>query len=407
MRSLSRKEIENEMSGRWGSFFREMAPELADVFEGFPKQLPCPFTGGKTVFRSMKDRNITGGFYHNKDGPMKTGITAYAWYLANGCDTHSIPRTFVGQAMKDLSIWLTGGKVDIRKDLPKKVAQPATSGKSKREKEFNSIFLRKAWSEGVQITEDSLAVKYLRNRGIKLDFNKIPFRSVRFHPALEYRIGNMVLGNFPAIMLLVTDAHTGKSATIHAHYLSEDGEKNTEVEVNKKSLPLAEDSMNGCAVWLYDFLESEKLGWDTLGFAEGYETTLACIELTSIPVIPTVNKTLLSKVNVPGWVKRVVIFADHDAEYIVTYDKETKKPIRVKFHRAGEMAAFDLKDKLEALGLKVYIYTPPNEKEDFLDLKNRLEKEGIPFVLKDYRLLERPVEDEEKTNALKLELGIV
>jgi hypothetical protein len=406
---LDRNEIERQMTGRWYSFFRQYAQPLADIMDKMPNQQPCPFTGGKTVMRSYKrDGHTTGGFYHNKDGPMANGITAYAWYLDNGGDTHSLSRTSVGQAMRDISEWLTGGTNIVRKDLPKPVAT-TTKKKSDWEVKNNKEYLQKIWKEATHIkNEDSLAMKYLRKRGIKIPLELMPKDSIKFHPNLEYREGSLVLGSHPAILILVSDAVNGNNLTIHAHYLDNEGNKLTSIRTPKKTLPFPSETINGGAAWIYSSAFAQSIGWDTIGLAEGFETSLAALEMAEMPVIPTINKTLLGKISLPTWVKNLAIFADHDSEYLVTCD-ENQKPIRFKFHRAGEIAAFALKDRLEKerSDIKVYVFASPKEGEDFLDLKLRLEKEGVKFNLWDYLLTSSPQEDIEKTRMLKREHNII
>lgn len=87
---------------------------------------------------------------------------------------------------------------------------------------------------------------------------------------------------------------------------------------------------------------------DTLGIAEGIETALAASILFGVPCWAALNANRLAVWEPPAEVRKVVIFADNDANFV------------------GQTAAFDLAARLDHL--VVDIETPLDGGTDWVDV---------------------------------------
>lgn len=186
---------------------------------------------------------------------------------------------------------------------------------------------------------DSLR-KYFVNRGLVFKTSEVrKTDSLRFHPELEYydedENGNFVCkGKYPAIVCAIRDPK-GELITLHRTYLTKNGKK-LKVENAKKMMPVPMDkSVTGGSV---------RLGSPTngvLGLAEGLETALSVFRVyPDIPCWSTVNANLMASFVPPSGVHTVIIWADLDKS------------------RTGEDAAEILKERLEAVGIRVIICVP-------------------------------------------------
>src|SRR5690606_39807 len=129
----------------------------------------------------------------------------------------------------------------------------------------------------------------LARRGISLLLGD---KVVRFHPSLPYYDGEHWVGDYPAMLALVSDV-AGKPVTIHRTYLTQDGCKSP-VESPRKLMRYPSDrTITGGAIRLHESCSP------MLAIAEGLETALAVMEGTDLPVWCVINANLLEKFTPP------------------------------------------------------------------------------------------------------------
>lgn len=213
---------------------------------------------------------------------------------------------------------------------------------------------------GINSSLASPVHSYLRGRGITLRLNNISSDDVRFSSGLDYYEENEEkhyekIGVFPALVAAVRSPE-GEILTLHRTYLTPTGEK-ANVENPRKMMAVPDSvSLKGGAIRLGEPDNG------VLGVSEGLETALAATQGTGIPCWSTVNAVLLAQFEPPANVHTVVVFADKDHS------------------NTGEVAAEQLRVKLEASGIKVKVLMPqqiiPNG-EKGIDWNDVLVKHGM------------------------------
>lgn len=209
---------------------------------------PCPTCGGKDRFR-FDDKNGTGSFYCNNCG-AGDGFRLLA--LQYGLSSREV-LTMVANLLD----------VGSQATIPRKIYPPRGTP------EFNSWALRqleRTWSASLEVSAGDPVHRYLTQTR-KLTLPEVP-RALRFHPGLEYREDEKLIGTFPAMVAPVI-APNGKAVSIHRTYLTVDGKKASVPSPKKLMTPTKEGATRGAAIRLFEP--------DTrLGIAEGIETALAC-----------------------------------------------------------------------------------------------------------------------------------
>jgi putative DNA primase/helicase len=176
------------------------------------------------------------------------------------------------------------------------------------------------WAEAAPVATGDEVATYLARRGIVLsEYPKV----LRTHGALGYFVKEpgskraKLVRNYPA-MLAAVQGPGGQVVTLHRTYL-EHGAKAPIAECKK----LLSGGISGAAARLFEPTSE-------LCIAEGIETALAVHLRTGKPVWAALSATNLAKLWIPARVKRVAIYADHDAGY------------------AGQSAAYALAKRLKA-----------------------------------------------------------
>lgn len=188
---------------------------------------------------------------------------------------------------------------------------------------------RLIWSRSVPIP-GTLGEKYLRTRGIKIELPG----SLRFHPMLGHHDG---IGA-PAMVAAVQNRE-GDIAAILRTFLASDGRGKANLKPDKKAL----GPIRGGAVRLAPPSE-------TLALAEGIETALSVKQATGIPTWAALGTSNLTRVELPGITREVIIAADNDPNC------------------AGESAAQQAAQRFLREGRRVRIVRPPRGK-DFNDMR--------------------------------------
>lgn len=305
-------------------------------------------------FEILTSNGIDARFLKNKNGPcpMCNGKDRWRWDNKNGdgggychqCDLKGSGFTILGK-------WLD---LTAREDFPKllKILSESLNYSSKGINQKSSLdanslrkFLRstamRIWNESTPLTIDDIATTYLAGRGLKFPAK---VESLRIHPMLEYRNGKAVIGKFPALIGKVTDSE-GNFAAIHRTYLDLSGKKVQGLEAKLMLGPIS-----GGAIHL-------DVAGETLNVAEGIETALAVREFTGAPTWSAMTAGNLEKIEIPDFVKKVVIWADKD------------------LNQRGELAAHCLArrlyyQKIETI-IKVPEPLPDFPKLDWLDVHAR------------------------------------
>lgn len=270
------------------------------------KHQPCPFCGGRDRFR-FDDKDGTGSYICSQCG---AGYGAMFLEKFHGWD---FKRT--AEAVESVI-----GKV--------KPSEP----KSKIDASSASAAMNKLWSSGRPILETDAAAKFLHAR---VGLNEFP-RSLRAVDGIRYT-GSP---NYYPAMLAMVMAPDGKPCMLHRTYLTEDGRKADVVEP-RRFMPGT--ITKGSAVRLGPYT-------DVLGIAEGIETALSVTALFGVPCWSALNDGLL-QAWIPPTVKTIVVYGDHDANFV------------------GQAAAYALAKRLVRDGVAhVHVELPPTIDTDWNDV---------------------------------------
>lgn len=177
--------------------------------------------------------------------------------------------------------------------------------------------------------EGGHAHRYLRGRGL----SALP-------PGLFEHDGLVISGlSYPA-MIGPVQAVSRALVSLHQTFL--EGDAKAPVAVQRYIMTPA-DTITGGSIRLWAPAE-------TLGLAEGLETSIAAHELYNLPVWSCLNAHGLRTVELPPEVRNVVIFGDNDA----------------LTEWAGQRAAYDAAYRLTREGRKVEVKVSPIPGSDFL-----------------------------------------
>lgn len=359
-----KEEVLRMARGRWGSILAVLAPQLQAALDRTGRHVPCPVHGGKDGLRVFKDVDDTGGSVCNTCGINADGIATLMW--ANGWRYST--------TLRSVADYL---RVGPRVAIPtRKVVRPEPAkGEGHEDDERLRQSLNRVWNESVPIPDRDAepARLYLARRGISIS----PPEALRFHPSLPYYDGDKRIGEFPALVAMVSGADGGP-VTIHRTYLTPDGCK-APVESPKKLMGYPKDrKVVGGAIRLVDAASP------VLAVAEGLETSLAVMEGTELPVWCTVNALLLANFVPPDAVQRVLVFADKD------------RPTEQHPKGHGQEAARQLVLRLWEMDIQASAIVPAGDIQagekslDWLDILKRDGKAGFPTLKSiDARLMRR------------------
>lgn len=283
--------VRQAAAGRWRSILESLAPSLDAALARPGRHTACPVHGGKDGFRVFSDFEESGGGICNTCGPQSDGFALLMWI--NDWD-------FVTalHAVSDLVNTGDFGTAVVPAVRPRKPAvDPREADRLRRR-------LARIWKQTMPLDTDTAlpVMRYLKRRGLHMS-GELP-HDLRAHPGLDYYDGDQCIGKFPAMVAVVRDP-SGRAVTLHATYLTPEGEK-APVESVKKLMAYPKNrTLKGAAIRL-------AIIGDVLGVAEGVETALAVMEATRMPVWSGVNAAMLAQIIPPEGVKRVYVWGDLD-----------------------------------------------------------------------------------------------
>ncbi len=170
----------------------------------------------------------------------------------------------------------------------------------------------------------TLVERYLRRRGITLP---VP-PSIRYHPGLRHGPTGLIL---PA-MVAAVQAPDRRVCAIHRTFLNEFG--------GKAALSAPKMALGPLGAGAVRLAKAGPL----LGLAEGIEDALAAMQLCDLPCWASLGGVRLARVDLPGEVREVHIFADGD--------------------EAGREAAEKAVRRFRREGLEARAFLPPDGAKD-------------------------------------------
>lgn len=296
-------------SGKWYSLLSSLGINSEYLKN---KHGPCPMCGGKDRFR-----------WDNKEGK--------GTFICNQCgagDGYRLLEMYHG--------WSFLTALQEVKQLIPNVVEESFKSKINDRKKIEAA--RKTWEESLVVEEGDPVWNYLHHRtGIRR-----VYKWIRYHPALPYVSMDGEVTYHPAMIALVLSANGKEGLTIHRTYLTEEGRK-ASVESPKKIMACS--SIQGGAIRLYKHT-------DTLGVAEGIETSICASKLFKIPVWSLISSPMFKSFVPPEEVKKLIIFSDNDGNF------------------TGQSAAFDLANKMALKGIQVEVKVPPKPNSDWADYED-------------------------------------
>jgi putative DNA primase/helicase len=270
------------------------------------KHGPCPACGGEDRFR-FDNRNGEGSHY------------------CSGCGAGSGYQLLMKVHGWDFNHALKEVQRLISPDMPAEKPPAGMNPEQKRR------LLREAWGAGSVGAPE--VIHYLCGRGLGERVATYAAQKLRYGPVYHKDSDSYQ----PCMMALVEDADR-TPVTIHRTYLMGDRRE-------KRTMPCLHE-LNGSAI---RFSTGEP---QELVLAEGIETTLAAMQLHRRPGWATVSANGMATLELPRYVKRVIICADNDAKF------------------AGQAAAYALAHRLACKvgGPEVEVRVPERVGWDFLDV---------------------------------------
>ncbi len=299
--------------GRWRDIF--VAAGMNDALLAKPNR-PCPLCGGTDRF-SFTNKFHAGNYFCRHCG-HGDGFELLSRYLSIS----------VFEALERVERACGIYVPDEARRAPREKPE-ATEGPRKTPGHL------RLWSEAHPVKEGDAVWKYLQNRG--LDPRLAP-ADIRTHEALLYSDDAEEKSRWPAMLSRMTDA-SGVVTAIHRTYLTDDGRK-APVSSPKK---ITAGATHGAVAQL-------GVPDAVMGIAEGVETALAAAQWFEMAVWAAIGaENLASFEAVPPGVKRFIIFADNDANFV------------------GQEAAYRLAKRLCGRGFSVEVALPETPGADWLD----------------------------------------
>jgi putative DNA primase/helicase len=305
--TTKRPDVLIEARGRWSGLLSAIGVEEKSL-SGKHGPCPIPGCGGKDRFR-FDDKEGRGTYFCSHCG---AGDGIKLFMLVKGVDF---------KPALDL----------VRELLP---LAPAVKIAKERSARSKAAGLRSIWERARDIKPGGPVDLYLGSRLI------VTRPDALREAVLPYYEDGRIVAEHPAMVARITTPD-GKGASLHITYVTPDGRK-AGVESPKKVMAPVRPMVGG-AVRLFEC-------GDTLGVAEGIETSLSAHELFGVPVWPTLNTEMLAGFEWPPSVKRLLIFGDHDVNY------------------AGHKAAYALAYRAHGRGLAVEVKLPGPAGEDWNDV---------------------------------------
>ena len=281
------------------------------------KHGPCPVCGGKDRFR-FDDKDGNGSSYCSRCG-AKSGM-----HLLMDLRSWDFPR-----AAKEVDGVL--GIVQV------------AEAKKERTEEQKRAALNRLWQSAGPAGPGSASWLYLERRcgdptGLLKD--------LRHHPALKHSPDDPA--TYPALLAKMCYAD-GRPASIHRTYLTPEGRK-AAVDPVRKIMPGF--PLEGSSVRLGPLQER-------LGIAEGIETSICAGKLFGLPTWAAISANGILAWAPPAGVRSVVIFGDHDANFV------------------GLAAAYEKARALRVKGLDVEVQIPPEVGQDWADVWAAQQLQGV------------------------------
>ena len=263
--------------GRW----REILPALG-IAESFltGRNCACPLCGGTDRFRFIDRRGQDG------DG----------MWLCSQCQPRPRPAmdlamAYTGKPFRDAAQTVD----DILGDRPA-ILQPQPPIRPTTEQTSYSHL--KVWRRGVPIRPGDIADRYLRHRGVGMEFCPPCLRFCKLD-WVEDQDGVRV--RHPAMFAAVTNP-AGVHVATHRTFLAADGRGNADMKPRRKTTGRFG---SGPQIRLMPTAPM-------MGIAEGIETALSAAKLFGVPVWSVVSAHGIETFVPPLECRRLIVFADHD-----------------------------------------------------------------------------------------------
>lgn len=173
----------------------------------------------------------------------------------------------------------------------------------------------------------SVGEKYLLNRGIR-----VKDKNIRCHPSIRYGISKT---NYPALLFKVQAGPDKPLTAIHRIYLSQNG---TKAKLENPKMALA--PIKGMGIWIGNPSR-------TLALTEGPENALTLRELGHNFVVSSIFGTNLHNINIPKYVRKLIIYPDPDEPGMASFDRAKKTYTKLGIEVEGYVlprGKFDLND---------------------------------------------------------------
>jgi len=300
--------IKAESKGRWISIL-----EAFNINVGIGKHQQCPVCGGKDRFR-----------FDNKDGEG-------TWFC-NGCDPQAgdgfrLVENFFGidfvEAAKKV-----GAVIGVSNNDPEKPSVPMVDPK---------IALTQLWTASTPFSPNDPVGRYLRSRKINLAPQNVRYCKECYESETKKR--------YPTMIARIHNKD-GKPISLHRTYLAD-------VPTKRKMMPPTEPLAGG-AIRL-NMPTDPMFEDETLGVAEGIETSLSVSQLFQISCWATLSTSGMVAFEPPEGIRIITVFGDNDSNF------------------AGQKAAYTLANKLFIRGLVVQVMF--TEHGDFNDALTKEVKE--------------------------------
>lgn len=356
--SIEVNDLKQAASGRWLEIIPAIDHRFQEAASKAPNHVACPIgTGSSDGFRFATESAADGHAFSNNEGGLGDGLKVLQW--ANDW-------TF-REALEQVHGYLhPNGQQPNHTTRPQPKAQLPEKGPSKPKQDRTTLVNRLATEATTELA--TVVRTYLNQRGLPDQLVGVG-TAVKSHTAMTYYHQKRPLGDYPALVGIITD-RDGKTVGLQRHYLNHDGGKLQLVEPEtqkvlppKSMLAIHAGAASGGAVKLGQYDSGSR----SLCICEGLETGLAIQTETGVETWAALTATLLAKVDIPAdQYDEVFIFADKD-----------KSGTGLKHARL-------LADRVTAEGMTAYIMMPPqprpNDKKSVDWLDTLVEQGSGPFI---------------------------